>query len=539
MATAETLLTLCLPGAVQRTALLAKSRESLSLWSPWLTPLPTGNGAGDDPTYEDDFQLMREEINKLSGTDTGVLCRLAESILTQHARDIRVVTWYTMARLQRDGDTGLTDGILLLAAMLEQAGRHCHPQRSTARLAALDWLNSEKVLDTFSRWPDVTREETARTAAALCLLENAVEQLPEAERPTFAGLLRMLETRLAGSGGLDTPVATSGQGHADESTHSTPASGAAVPETAAVKSEVELVRQLRVLSGWVLEQTQGWLAAHRMMKAARWDLVTQLPALDASGRTRLLPPKADYRAQLKRLYLQQSWTELVEQVDVMFTEGGNRFWLDLQWYLWQGLSRAGGPWEHWAEYILSDLRLLLKRLPGLETLAWNDGTPLADEVTLNWIAEKVNDDMPGFSDEPAVATAAQTDDILALETEAMEKGDTEGLEAALVWLQSRPDMASPRSRWLLRLLMAKVAEQYGRNELALHLLGELTDSAPKLTLSEWEPGLLFDVQARRLRLLRMKAGRSESDKARFAPEMDSLLAGLIALDPARAMVLCG
>ncbi|MDO2440514.1 type VI secretion system protein TssA [Enterobacter nematophilus] len=539
MATAETLLTLCLPDAVQRTTLLAKSRESLSLWSPWLTPLPTGNGAGDDPTYEDDFQLMREEINKLSGTDTGVLCRLAESILTQHARDIRVVTWYTMARLQRDGDTGLTDGILLLAAMLEQAGQHCHPQRSTARLAALDWLNSEKVLDTFSRWPDVTREETGRTAAALCLLETALEQLPDAERPDFAGLLRRLETRLAGSGGLDTPVASSGPDGSGESTHSTPTSGTAVPETVAVKSEVELVRQLRVLSGWVVEQPQGWLAAHRMMKAARWDLVTQLPALDAAGRTRLLPPKADYRAQLKRLYLQQSWTELVEQVDVMFSEGGNRFWLDLQWYLWQGLSRAGGPWEHWAEYILSDLRLLLKRLPGLETLAWNDGTPLADEVTLNWIAEKVNDDIPGFADAPAVANGGQTDDISALEVEAMEKGDRDGPEAALTWLQNRPDMASPRSRWLIRLLMARVAEQYGRNELALHLLGELTASAPQLTLGDWEPGLLFDVLARRLRLLRLKAGRSESDKSRLTPEMDELLAGLISIDPARAMVLCG
>ncbi|EWG64824.1 MULTISPECIES: type VI secretion system protein TssA [unclassified Enterobacter] len=539
MATAETLLTLCLPDACQRAALLAKSRECLSLWSPWLTPLPTGHGAGDDPTYEDDFQLMREEINKLSGTDIDVLSRLAESILTRHARDIRVATWYAFARLQRDGDTGLTEGVLLLTAMLEQAGQHSHPQRSTARLAALDWLNSEKVLDALARWPDATREETARTAAALCLLETALEQLPETERPMFTGLLRTLETRLAGNGGLDTPVATSGQDHAGDSNHSTPTSGAAVPETAAVKSEVELVRQLRVLSGWVVEQPQGWLAAHRMMKAARWDLVTQLPALDASGLTRLLPPKPDYRAQLKRLYLQQSWTELIEQVDVMFTEGGNRFWLDLQWYLWQGLSRAGNPWEQWADYILSDLKLMLKRLPGLETLAWNDGSPLADEVTLNWIAEKVNDDMPGFSDEPAVATAAQADDILALEAEAMEKGDSEGPEAALSWLQNRPDMASPRSRWLLRLLMAKVAEQYGRNELALHLLGELTDSAPQLTLSEWEPGLLFDVQARRLRLLRMKAGRCESDRARFAPEMDSLLAGLIALDPARAMVLCG
>ena len=537
MATAETLLNLCLPDATRRAALLVQTRQRLSLWLPWLTTLP--NGAGDDPVCEDDFQLMREEINKLSGTDTDALCRLAESILTRHARDIRVVTWYTFARLHRDGDAGLTDGILLLVAMLSQAGVHCHPQRSTARLAALDWLNSEKVRDAFSRWPDVTREETACTAAALCLLETVLDSLPEAGRPAFTGLLSMLETRLAGSGGLDTPLAASRTGGAGDDSHTIPSSVKAVPVAAAVNSEVELVRQLRVLSGWVVEQPQGWLAAHRMMKAARWDLVTHLPALDASGRTRLLPPKADYRAQLKRLYLQQSWTELAELVDVIFTEGGNRFWLDLQWYLWQGLSRAGSPGDQWADYILSDLRLLLKRLPGLETLAWSDGTPLADEATLNWIAGQVNDEMPGFSDLPAVASVPQTDDILALEAEAMEKGDREGPETALGWLQSRPGMDSPRSRWLLRLLMARVAEQYGRNELALHLLGELTASAPQLTLSDWEPGLLFDVQARRLRLLRLKAGRSESDKARLTPEMDALLAGLIAIDPARAMVLCG
>ncbi|GJL42786.1 type VI secretion system protein TssA [Enterobacter cloacae complex sp. ECC445] len=538
MTTAETLLTLCLPDEAQRAALIVHARDNLSRWDAWLAPLAAGNGAGDDPTYEDDFQLMHEEINKLSGTDTGLLCRLAELVVTHQARDIRVVTWYIFARLQREGDCGLADGLTLLVAMLKQARQHCHPLRSNARLTALEWLNSDKVLDAFSRWPDVTREDTARTAAALCLLEEALANLSDSERPSFAGLLRALETRLAGAGGLDTPVASS---HQEETTGvgTSTFSGSAVPAAIAVKSEVELVRQLRVLSGWVVEQPQGWLAAHRMMKAARWDLVTQLPALDASGRTRLLPPKPDYRAQLKRLYLQQSWTELIEQVDVMFTEGGNRFWLDLQWYLWQGLSRAGAPWEHWADYVISDLKLMLKRLPGLDTLVWNDGTPLADEVTLGWIAEKVNNDMPGFADEPAMTIDGHAGDILSLETEAMEKGDSEGPEAALSWLQSRPGMDSPRSRWLLRLLMARVAEQYGRNELALHLLGELTGSAPQLTLSDWEPGLLFDVQARRLRLLRLKAGRSESDKVRLAPEMDTLLAGLIALDPARAMVLCG
>ncbi len=86
--------------------------------------------------------------------------------------------------------------------------------------------------------------------------------------------------------------------------------------------------------------------------------------------------------------------------------------------------------------------------------------------------------------------------------------------------------------------MARVAEQTGKNELALHLLAELDALSATLTLTQWEPGLLFEVKARRLKLLRMKAGRSEAEKIRLQPEMETLLAGLIALDPARAAVLC-
>ena len=91
----------------------------------------------------------------------------------------------------------------------------------------------------------------------------------------------------------------------------------------------------------------------------------------------------------------------------------------------------------------------------------------------------------------------------------------------------------------MRLLMARVTEQYGKNDMALHLLGELDGSARQLTLEQWTPELVFEVKARRLKLLRSKAGRSEADKHRLQPEMDALLSGLIALDPARAAVLCG
>uniref|UniRef100_UPI00207428C0 type VI secretion system domain-containing protein n=2 Tax=Enterobacter TaxID=547 RepID=UPI00207428C0 len=112
--------------------------------------------------------------------------------------------------------------------------------------------------------------------------------------------------------------------------------------------------------------------------------------------------------------------------------------------------------------------------------------------------------------------------ILALEPEALEKADSEGLDATLHWLQTRPG-TDTKDRWLLRLLMARVAEQKGKNELALHLLGELDNAAQSITLAQWTPALLFEVKSRRFRLLRIKATRSEADKSRLQPEMDQLL----------------
>lgn len=535
MSSPEDLLTACATTQEERLCLIFRANDALSLWDNWLHPFTSGPETGEDPAYDDNFQLMREEINKLSGTDSARLCELAQKCLCESAKDIRVVTWYVQARLSRDGEKGFSEGLLLLVAMLTRFGQACHPQRPVARKAALEWLNSTKIIDTLSLWPEVDSNDAGLTVGAINLLESAVANWPETEKPSFAGLCTALENRLARSGGMEAlvPQNSSTQEHGREAAHSDS------PQLSVVKSGRDLLDQAKLLSRWLSEQPQGWLASHRLIKTVRWDTVDQIPPLDSSGRTRLVPPKAEYRAQLKRLYLQKNWTELVEQASQMFCEGVNHFWLDLQWYLWQGLSHAGHPWDAWTDSVLLDLRLLLQRLPGLEGLAWNDGTPFADEVTVVWLAEKVNEEGLLYGDKPATVVNSLADDVLLLESEAMEKGDTEGPEAALAWLQSRPGMDTPRHSWLIRLLMARVAEQYGRNEMALHLLGELTTRAPQLTLGDWEPGLLFEVLARRLKLLRMKAGRSESDKTRLMPEMDTLLAGLVAIDPARAMVLCG
>lgn len=531
MSTLNALLSAC---QAEPDSLLAATRERVAQWDNWLQPLPGSSPAGEDPGYDDDFQQIREEINKLSGANTALICQHAEKILTTVAKDIRVASWYCWAKLHGEGEQGLAEGLELLAGLLERFGAQLHPQRDRSRKAALEWLAGSRMTDCLSLYPEVIRIDAMRTAGALLLIENLTRSDPDETRPELNGLYGALENRLQKAGGVDAVVP---QNASTNETHSA-AIQSDVPAIGRITSGQDLLAQARTLSEYLREQPDGWLSAHHLMKSLRHDTLRAIPAPDAQGKTRIEPPRADQRALLKRLYLQQNWAEMLETADSTFSRGANHLWLDLQWYIHQALTKSGQ--DTLADIIAADLKGLLTRLSGLETLAFSDGTPFADEVTLNWIQQSVLDTTGGWgNDTPSAQMAAGSDDILALEPEAVALADSEGPDAALGWLQTRPGMTTDRQKWLLRLLMGRIAEQYGKNELAVHLFAELGERAGELTLTDWEPELLFEVRTRHLKLLRLKASRSEADKVRLSSLMEQLLAELIAIDPVRAAVLCG
>jgi type VI secretion system protein VasJ len=498
-------------------------------WAAWLAPISAESAVGQDPGYDDDFQSLREEVNKLSGADVERVIVLAEKLLKHTCKDLRVLTYYLWARLQRDGESGLAEGLNLLAATVDRYAKEVLPARPNSRKVALEWLASAKVLDSLTLYPEVVKAEAERTVAALAWLDQSLEGWPAEQRPELGALYSALLARLAQAGGLDAVVPQFSASHdaANPQAAKQAATHGAGPAPNTIRSGRDLRDNGRALAGYLREQPQGWLAAHRLMKSLRWDTVHQSPPQDANGRTRLAPPRGEYRAQLKRLYLQQSWNALLDQVERMFAEGVNHFWLDLQWFLYQALSRQPAPFEGWARIVKDDLGMLLERLPGLETLRWDDGSAFADETTREWIDEHVSTQGAAAWLPTAAASTPDEADILVLESEALAQADRDGVEVALAWLDTRPDIHSGRQRWLLRLLMARVAEQYGKSELALHLLGE------------WEPARVFEVKARLLKLLRIKAQRSDADKAALGKRMEPLLAALVAMDPVRAAVLCG
>lgn len=508
------------------------ARQHAERWASWLTPIHADAPVGEDPGYDDDFQRMREEVNKLSGADADLVIQLAEKLLTQTCKDLRVGTYYLWARLQKDGEAGLADGLGLLAALVERYAVEVLPVRPNSRKLALEWLASSKVLDSLSRYPEVVRSEAEHTVAALAWLKQGLEAWPQVQRPALDGLYGALSARLTQSGGVDAVVPQ----HSASQVLNAPLSA---PGNATIKSGRDLLDSGRALAGYLREQPEGWLAAHRLMKSLRWDTVHQTPPQDANGKTRLAPPRGEYRAQLKRLYVQQNWTELLEQAERMYAEGVNHFWLDLQAYVYHALSKLPAPQSDWADIVKRDLGMFLERLPGLDTLCWDDGTPFADETTREWIAQQVSGNHSHqWLPTPATASTSGDDDILSLESEALAQADSDGVESALAWLADRPGVHTGRQRWLLRLLMARVAEQYGKSDLAVHLLTELDATAQLHRLADWEPGLNFEIKARLLKLLRLKSQRNDADKPTLARSMDALLAALVAIDPVRAAVLC-
>ena len=313
-----------------------------------------------------------------------------------------------------------------------------------------------------------------------------------------------------------------------------------IAHRAPVESRFGLNRDIPILNALWLP----YLAAYRLLRCVRWDTLADVPPHDMSGKTRLVAPRTELRAQLKRLLLQKQWPELLDRVEQAFAEGANHFWLDLQYYAHTAQTaqtapaHGSGHYGHTGDLAVTDCALMLERLPGIQNLCFSDGSPFAEDITLEWIGRyaTVRDIERGDVMTPLVITDRHTD-WAETEIQAFEVLSQRGLESTLDWLQHLPGRRSERDNLLLQLVMARLSEKAERLDTALHLLMLADDTARRYQLGSWEPALAFEVKQHLRRLLALRMHRKDADKFSIGQRLDSLLGELTALDPARAVGL--
>lgn len=534
MSNLQSLLAHCFAG--RETSVIALAQQQTALWHDWLLPLSSSHPVGDDPGYDHDFQSMRDEVNKLSGANTDLIGELAERLLTLRSKDLRVAAYYVWGRLHRDGEKGLAEGLMLMAGLLERYGHALLPQRAISKKSAIEWLAGRRMLDSLSLYPDVNPVNFERVVMALALIKQVTDSWNQEERPDLSALYQAIDSRIpTASRGVRLQTSEGDNPYSDLSAPSSlhSASGLKKPH-----SGRELLEQARAMAGYLLEQPHGWLAAHRCIKSLRWDTVHNLPPANAEGNTRLSPPRTEYLELLSRLAIKQSWREILEKAEEIFSQGANHFWLDIQFHVCQALQHCGPPYAGWVNVVQQDLCLLLERLQNLEKLAYAGGMAFASEQTLDWIHSLTAKKLVQWQPAIGSGNSLPDSDVLLLHDEALAKADAEGLDIALLWLQCQPTITTFRQRWLLRLLMSRVAEVHGNEALALYLLHALNAEAQNFNLPQWEPNLCFETQVRELRLLRLKTQRNGADKAELNLRIDTLQAELVTLDPARAAAFC-
>ncbi|WP_027797868.1 type VI secretion system protein TssA [Paraburkholderia acidipaludis] len=507
------------------------TRARLDAWAGWLQPLVGGSGVGRDPGYEDAFFALRDEAGKLSGIDESLITHSCEQLLKETGKDLRLAGYYAFARVRQDGPAGFADALELAAALVERFGQEVLPARAEAKKGALEMLATPRVLELLESRGEFAPPDLERALAALDVLVTLTLAWPEAVRPNLQPLVSKFEHKdgAVRSGDADLPPSSS----------PSPARMAG----GAITSTRDLLEQARAMATWLRDQEQGYLPSVRVARCVRWDTLHEVPPADAASHTRLVAPRPELRQQMKRLALQKQWNELLERVEGAFMEGVNHLWFDLQYFQHLALDNVGAPYSAWRELLRADFALFLERLPGIERLSFNDGTPFADDTTLEWIARHavVRDLEAGETLEPLPVSASSEEggagDWPEIEAQAKDLVVREGVEAAFAWLEALPGMRTERHRYLQRFVMARLAQNSERADTAMALLLELDASAKTLPLARWDPALVFEVKLQLLRALKATSNRKDADKPALARRMAELQTELTVLEPARALSL--
>ena len=395
---------------------------------PWTAPIsdaqPAGTNASADPQYAD----LREEVAKRDSPTGGQIqwrkvIDNATEVLQNRSKDLLVASYMAFGLYTSRGLDGLVTGVAVVSVIIEDYWPNAFPEqkRMRGRVNALEWLvkSCENVL------PNIP--VTAQDRKVLNDLDFAAKHLSRVAREKFAdncpamrplteGVQRLMMNLPAEAPAE--PVAPPPQSATPEQSVAPAPVAAPVaappppppPAPVAVATPVAVVAMPSVAASAPADASQvvDFLAglgasmfdaagtlrnadatnplSYRMARLGMYMHLTQPPSANA-GKTSIPAPREAFRTQLATIANNRVWAALLEESESALR--GARFWLDLHRYSAMALAGLGDAHKSALAELLRETAQVLRRMPELADLAFNDGTPFASGDTKSWIASEV------------------------------------------------------------------------------------------------------------------------------------------------------
>ena len=480
-------------------------------------PISEDNPSGDDARYDPEFDALQQEIDKLSVASTvGVginwerVVELGTAILAEKSKNYQVATYLGAALIQTRQMDGLADSLIVIKDLTETFWETMYPpkKRLRGRLNALTWwldrvdaflrsydagpLPQERVesIKANFRALDEALSEKTEDAPILRPYIDLVDRLPvlPAEAPAEAPSEvspEAPETAAEPAKTAETPAKPAPAAKPAPSQAAAPAGEPTDRKDAEAQIESAL-NQLNRAAGFIQKDDLSNPLPYRLNRLAAWLTVDRQPVAEGN-QTLLPPPDSSIKNAMENMLAGRDYENVVFAAEDRVTEF--LFWLDLNYYSVQALEQMGPRYQDAIEAIALETALYISRLPGLETLAFNDGTPFAGKETRTWLKTIA---LGGGGGAAMVSGEGGGVGAEIAETYGKAQGlvkDKKVNDAVRLLEEGLGRGGAGRARLQWRIALVQLLVLLGRADLAGPHIDEILDIINTFQLERWEPEL--------------------------------------------------
>ena len=460
------------------------------------SPISQASPTGDDPKYNNEYDLVKNEVAKTSERDFEMVAMHAHTILTQQAKDITILGFGMLAHSALNKWKECAIYAHAYIWFLQNHGESIHPQRERARINALKWLNEDRVVGLFSQ-----TEANPSDHEYLSALIEALKQIQQwvytafpSETFSIKSLIQAMELKHQ-SIKPNEPAQTPPVVHPPEPKPSTaepqPTPPPKEPSLSLENaSRSDLQKQIQLIALQLSSREPEKALGYVLLRVNRWQDQIMLPKSDNQGKTPFQGPIKQRRDYFETLYSQGSFETILEKCEPVFTEPGMQFWFDLQFYVVNALRRLNRTPV--ADAIENELKALIARVPQIFGLLFADGTPLANPTTLEWIQSLGTS--ANSSNAPTPQSKSNKNVDLQEDLEQVEALGAAGKWAeALALLHNGVLHGSLQERTEREYAIAHTALKATKYRISWHYAQILIQRLEEQSLEKWDPKLALQI----------------------------------------------
>ena len=527
------------------------------------TPIHPENPTGSDARYDPDFEALQAEIDKLSspsatnGVDWKKVNDSAARILSEKSKDLVVASYLAISQIHLNQIDGFATGTAVLRDLLENYWETLYPpkKRMRGRIGAVNfWAEkAEALLDSMTAKAD--RETLEVISQSLTELDALLsEHLPDP--PALHAIKRHINDFItqateAPAAVAQTETITADQAAAPETVAETtpqpepnpaprpqPTPSEAAQTTEAAGSEQDAIKNantgfqaIRNAGIFLFEKDPKNADAYRYRRIATWAKVSDLPPQNG-GKTQIPPPTDQDMTPLKDLKSSGNWHLLLQTSEQKLSRF--IYWFDLCRLSAEALLRLGPDYQKAHKAVCDETGFFLHRVPGIEDLAFSDGTPFADTETRQWLKNISLGAAPAGAGAIALGDAdAESGDRNQM-AEVMENakslaGQQKIMEAVGLIQNQLRGCGSEKQALTWRMALCQILLGSEFKHLAVPHIEQVIADVDAYRLEEWEP----EIALKGLTL----AWTGISSLADNRDLADDLLKRIARLDPAEALRL--